>query len=275
MILFRTIGFRNLQLTLLQRANRRIIFDYDDALMFREQKQQQPLNGKNFRKFLRTVNRCVAVVAGNDFLGCFAEACGKDVVVLPTPVDLTRYQPRRHADGRGLTIGWIGLSDGLPYVRHIQPALQRLTQLFPGLKLKVICDKPLNLDGVAVGNEPWQQETEQSTLASFDIGIMPLWDSVWTRGKCGYKILQYMSAGVPVVASAVGANCQIISSGENGFLAASEEDWVTCLTRLVQHAELRRQFGLRGREHVEKSYSLEHFARAYVELLRRVVKSSV
>jgi glycosyltransferase involved in cell wall biosynthesis len=167
-------------------------------------------------------------------------------------------------------MGWLGLSNGLPYLRHIQPALQKLTTLFPGLKLKVICDEPLQLDGVTVDNAPWRQETEQDHLRSFDIGIMPLWDSLWTRGKCAYKIVQYMGVGLPVVASPVGMNLQVVSSGENGFLADTQEDWVTYLSRLIEDAQLREQFGLRGRERVEQNYSLDRFAHGYVDLLRQV-----
>src|SRR5437660_1183160 len=271
-VLFKMIGFNELELNLLQRANRRIIFDFDDAVMFREQKHRRPVRGKNFKKFLRTLNHCAAVVAGNDFLACFAEASGQRAIILPTSIDLRRYHLKQHSGDRGLVVGWLGLSDGLPYLRHIQPALQQLSERFPGLKLKVICDKPLQLDGVVVENEPWRLETEQANLVSFDIGIMPLWDSVWTRGKCGYKILQYMGVGTAVVASDVGVNNEIISYGDNGFLARTQDDWVEALSSLIKNAELRKTFGLRGRELIEKRYSLESFAEGYVKLLREVTR---
>lgn len=274
-VLFRTLGFTNLELMLLRRANPRSVFDFDDAIMFRDQKHRRPLRGKNFKKFLRTVKHCAAVVAGNDFLACFAEACGRHTVVLPTSIDLTKYRLKQHSEGLGLTIGWLGLSDGLPYLRHIQPALQRLTQLFPGLRLKVISDKPLQLEGVAVENESWRLETEQASLSSFDIGIMPLWDSIWTRGKCGYKILQYMGVGTAVVASDVGVNNEIITSGENGFLARTQDDWVNALGSLIKDAAQRKIFGLRGREVIEKRFSLEAFAQGYLKLLREVTRSPV
>ena len=271
-VLFKTIGFNDLELSLLQRANRRIVFDFDDAVMFREQKHRRPLRGKDFRKFLRTVRHCTAVVAGNDFLASFAEACGRRAIILPTSIDLRRYQLKQYRDGLGLTIGWVGLSDGLPYLRHIQPALQRLTELFPGLKLKVVSDKPLQLDRVQVQNEPWRMETEQANLAGFDIGIMPLWDSVWTRGKCGYKILQYMGVGTAVVASDVGVNNRIITHGQNGYLAQTQDDWVNTLRALIENAEQRKTFGTRGRELIERHYSLEAFAKGYVDLLRELAR---
>jgi hypothetical protein len=138
-ILFKTIGFSAFDLHRLHRKNPRIIFDYDDAVMFREQKYGRPLRVREFEKFVRTLGHCAAVVAGNAFLGRFAEACGRPVTILPTPVDVTRY-PVRDSEPAGLTIGWVGLSDGFVYLQHIQPALQELTRLFPGLKLRVISD---------------------------------------------------------------------------------------------------------------------------------------
>ncbi len=273
-VLFKILGFSQLELKLLRRANRRIVFDFDDAVMFREQKHRRPLAGKNFRKFLRTLRHCEAAVAGNDFLACLARACGTRTIVLPTSIDVAKYKLKQYGDGLGLTIGWLGLSDGLPYLRHIQPALRQLSQTFPGLRLKVISDKPLHLDGVTVDNDIWKLETEQGHLSSFDVGIMPLWDSVWTRGKCGYKILQYMGVGTPVVASDVGVNSEIIRHGANGFLARTHEDWVNTLGRLIENAQLRREFGLRGRELVEQRYSLESFTQGYVKLMREVARTS-
>jgi glycosyltransferase involved in cell wall biosynthesis len=272
-LLFKTLGFSSIELALLHRANPRIIFDFDDAVMFREQKHCRPLDGKNFRKFVRTVRHCAAIVAGNNFLACFGQASGVRAIVLPTSIDLAKSHLKQHSEGPGLTVGWLGLSDGLPYLQHIQPALKRLTKLYPRLRLKVISDKPLHLEDVVVENEPWHLESEQAQLAGFDIGIMPLWDSLWTRGKCGYKILQYMGVGTPVVASDVGVNNEIITSGENGFLARTEEDWVRAIGSLVENATQRKNFGLRGRQLVESRYSLEAFALGYVKVMQEVVQN--
>lgn len=273
-VLFKTIGFSSLELAILRRFNPHVIFDFDDAVMFREQKYEEPLTGRNFEKFRRTMSICAAAAAGNSFLGSFAEACGVKATILPTSIDLTKYgvkEPQGTTDG--LTIGWIGLSDGLRYLRHIQPALRRLSEKFPGLRLKIVSDKPLELEGVRTQNEPWQMETEQEHLRSFDVGIMPLWDSVWTRGKCGYKILQYMAVGTAVVASDVGVNGEIISSGQNGFLARTEDDWVNSIGALLQDSEKRRAFGMRGRELVEQNFSLDRYAARYAELFRTVASS--
>ena len=272
--LFKTTSFSRFELWLLQRINARIVFDFDDAVMFRNQKYRRPLRLRDFEKFMRTVNRCAIAVAGNGYLGCFAEACGRPVVVLPTPIDLSKYTVRQDFQGAGLTIGWVGLSDGLSYLQSIQPALQTLTERFPGLTLKVVSDKPLQLEGVTVENIAWAADTEQLHLRSFDIGIMPLWDSLWTRGKCGYKILQYMAAGIPTVASAVGANIDIITDGVNGFVVRSQEDWVASLSKLIEDPRLRQSVGLRGRALVESNYSLDRFADRYIETFQSLERST-
>lgn len=273
-VIFKAIGFTSLQLALLRRANPRIVFDFDDAVMFREEKYGRPLRARTFGKFLRTIARCRAVVAGNEFLRGFAEGGDRHVVTAPTPVDLSQYRVKEHAEGPGLVIGWLGLSDGFRYVRQIQPALQDITKLYPNVRWKVISDKPLDLEGVTVENQAWSLEGQQASLESLDIGIMPLVDSVWTRGKCSYKILQYMAAGLPVVASPVGMNREVIAEGENGLLANSHADWVECLRRLIEDAALRRAFGQRGRQLVEESFSLERFGRTYIELLRKVASEA-
>jgi glycosyltransferase involved in cell wall biosynthesis len=272
-VLFKTIGFSSLELAILRRINPRVIFDFDDAVMFREQKYEKPLTGRNFEKFRRTMAMCSTAVAGNSFLSSFAEACGVKTTILPTSIDLTRYRVKEQEATDGLTIGWVGLSDGLRYLRHIQPVFRRLSEKFPGLRLKVISDKPLELDGVRIQNETWRMETEQEHLRSFDIGIMPLWDSVWTRGKCGYKILQYMAVGTAVVASDVGVNGEIISSGQNGFLARTEDDWVSSIGTLLENSAQRRAFGMRGRELIEQKFSLDRYAARYAELFREVANS--
>ena len=271
-VLFKTIGFSPLELRRLRRANPRIVFDFDDAIMFRELKYEKPIDGEHFKKFLRTMKICAAAAAGNQFLAAMAEACGVRATVLPTSIDVQSYRVKQHHAGAGLTVGWIGLSDGLRYVRQIHSALRQLSTRHPGLQLKIISDKSLELDGVHVVNEPWQAENEQEQLASFDIGIMPLWDSLWTRGKCGFKILQYMGAGLPVVASDVGVNGEIVSAGQNGFLARNEAEWVEAISQLVQQPQLRRSFGANGRALIEQKFSLDTYAARYAELLRDVAK---
>ena len=150
--------------------------------------------------------------------------------------------------------------------------LQLLSARFPGLKLKVISDKPLLLDGVVVENEPWRLETEQATLASFDIGIMPLPDDRWSKGKCGMKALQFMAMGIPTICSPVGVNTDIIQDDQNGFIAATEDEWIEKLTRLLRSAELRQRLGHAGRVTVEEKYSALTQAPKVYEVFKSVLR---
>ncbi len=268
-VLQKKTSLRRIELALLKRFNPRIVFDLDDAVMFHELEHRKPLTGKPFVKFVRTINHCAAVVAGNRFLASFAEPNCSRVYVLPTPVDLNRY--RLKDDSRPddtVTAGWIGVGGNLHYLLDLAGVFQRLAKEYPALRLKVVSNRSIEIPGVDIIYEPWSLEGEISALQSFDIGVMPLRDSVWARGKCGYKILQYMGVGVPAVASPVGINTEFIQHGVTGFLATRPDEWTEALRSLIEHSELRREMGLRGRKRVEEQYSKALFASRYVEILR-------
>jgi glycosyltransferase involved in cell wall biosynthesis len=269
-------SFKGLELGLLRRSNANLVFDYDDAVMFHELEHHQPLSGKNFRKFLRTLKYCRAVVAGNSFLADFARPNCDRVYILPTPIDTARYRviETGSSPAHRLTVGWIGTPGGFFYLKAIAPAFQALAARYPEMELKIISSEPLELLGVRTTFKRWRLEEEIEDLLSLDIGIMPLSDSLWARGKCGYKILQYMGVGVPVVASPVGVNGEYIRPGENGFLAATLEDWTQCLDTLIQNPAQRRALGLAGRQMVEQRFSLEKYGAAYSDIIQSLVESS-
>lgn len=267
-------SFHRLELALLQWVNPRIVFDMDDAVMFHELEHHQPLTGKNFLKFIRTINHCAAVVAGNRYLAKFAEPnCGQ-VHVLPTPIDAERYTVKDYAQPSGtVAIGWIGVAGNLHYLKRLEPVFQRLCAEFPEVSLKIVSNDFIDMEGVPVIKEKWALESEIASLRSFDIGIMPLDDTHWARGKCGYKILQYMGVGVPVVASPVGINSEFIRPGEAGFLAQDEEEWYQGLRALILSRALRMDMGLKGRRLVDAKYSQKLYEAAYVEILKQVAAS--
>lgn len=259
--------FKCWQFSLLRWANRNLVFDFDDAVMFHELERGEPVTGRFFARFAHTVGNCRGVIAGNSYLAEFASAAQKKnrqmephVLVLPTPVDTGVLFPRTYpTDQSRVTIGWLGTKGNLVHLRIIQGALKRVLQDNPNALFKVVSNaKP---DGHDISNvfEPWNQKGEDEALRSFDIGVMPLEDNLWTRGKGGYKLLQYMAAGSASVASPVGINCEIINHGENGFLANSEKEWAEALGSLVGDCELRKRIGIRARETVEQEYSLENY----------------
>lgn len=264
-------SFRPLELALMKWLNPRIVFDMDDAVMFHELEHRQPLTGKNLIKFIRTVNHCAAVVAGNQFLAKFAEPNCSRVYVLPTPIDTVRYKVKEHTgSSEKVVVGWIGVGGNLHYLKRLEPVFQRLCAEFDQVYLKIVSNDFIDMDGVRIIKEKWALDSEIESLRSFDIGIMPLDDTHWARGKCGYKILQYMGVGMPVVASPVGINSEFIRPGEAGFLAADEKEWYQGLRALVISPESRKSMGLRGRQLVEDRYSQTRYAAAYAEILGQV-----
>lgn len=265
-------SFHPVELALMRRLNPRIIFDMDDAVMLHELEHHKPLTGKNLIKFIRTVNHCAAVVAGNRFLAAFAEPNCKRVYELPTPIDTQRYELKdysTHSDK--VIIGWVGVRGNLHYLKRLEPVFQKLCAEFPNVYLKIVSNDFIDMDGVRIIKERWALDTEIESLRSFDIGIMPLDDTLWARGKCGYKILQYMGVGVPAVASPVGINSEFIRQGETGFLASSSEDWHKALKALVAEHKMRQEFGLKGRCLVEQYYSQDYFSAQYLKVFREVV----
>jgi glycosyltransferase involved in cell wall biosynthesis len=219
------------------------------------------------------------VVAGNEYLAAYARRWNPRVTVLPTPID-AEYYSGPWAVGRGqsdessrstahgpLRLGWVGHPDNLGYLRRLEPVFGALAKRFPGLALRVVCSEPYESRAIPVENVPWTLAEEVANLRALDIGIMPLEDDPWARGKCAYKALQYMAVGVPVVCSPVGMNVDIITEGENGLLAADLDAWERQLALLIESPELRQRLGAAGRRTVEEQYSLTVMAERLTALL--------
>jgi len=266
--------FSPVQLRLMVRANRNIIYDLDDAVMFHEVERKEPITGKFFRRFTLAASLCRGVIAGNNYLAEFAVAArGSDdgVAVLPTPVDINAVKPKQYVATGKLVVGWMGTKGNLRNLDSISGPLSEVFKAFPDACLKVVSDAEPDIPGIPVEFKPWSAVDEAEDLRSFDIGLMPLDDNIWTRGKGGYKLLQYMTAGVPSVASPVGINRDIISDGENGFLAADNKGWANALTTLAADPVLRENIGRAGRDTVEKGYSLERYNEGLAGFLERFV----
>jgi glycosyltransferase involved in cell wall biosynthesis len=231
--------------------NHHMLLEFDDAIFL------TPLHGKKIPKLITMSEH---VIVGNGYLKDYALKFTPHVSVIPTVVDTERYTPKQEYRLEGkVTVGWIGLAYNLPYVRNLDRVFKKLGQRFDNFQFKVISSQGFEIDGVAVMFKPWSYDDEIEDIRSLDIGIMPLFDDEWAKGKCGLKVLQYMACGVPVVASPVGINTEIIRDGENGFLAATDKEWLEKLSLLIRDAELRRLVGKKGRETVEKHYSLKQW----------------
>ena len=247
----------------------RYILDFDDAWYVRYQNHREPLVRHMLQhKFPRLVSRAAGTIAGNKHLEGWSRAHGAATVVrIPTTVDLPRYAPRDDSISTGFTIGWMGSPSSAKYLQAVAPALAEVTSASDA-KVVLVGSGAVDLPGVAPEIREWSEAQETAVLRGFDIGIMPLDADRWSEGKCAYKLIQYMAAGLPVVASPIGMNREVVTEGETGFLASSREEWVEALETLRRDPALRREMGKAGRRKVEALYSLEGNAPKLAEVLR-------
>jgi len=239
----------------LRTAARTLVLDIDDGVFL-----------KFPEKFARLLELADLVVVGNRALAQWAEAAHPHVVIVPTCIDTETYRPRTLASEAPAiparaVIGWIGTAGNVEYLRVLAGPLRNLARLHD-FEFQVIAGNPgvlaeLPLSGVKVAFRTWNPATEATDILDFDIGVMPLTDDPWSRYKCGLKLLQYMAVGLPGVASPVGVNRDIIRHGENGFLAATAEQWETSLGELLTAPELRRRIGTEALATVRQHYSLQ------------------
>jgi glycosyltransferase involved in cell wall biosynthesis len=249
---------------------RRRIFDVDDAIYVRKPRRLgEPADDSPWRrrKFAATCRWVDLVAAGNEVLAGVARASARAVAILPTSIDTGAYVPSRATDRDAPTIVWIGSPENLVYLEMIRPALARLTGRHPALKMRIICSRFPDWPEINVEKIAWSSATEAESLAAAHIGVMPLTDDEWSRGKCAFKLLQYMAAALPCVASPIGANTEAVIDGVNGFHARSDEEWERNLQLLIESPDLRRRFGASGRAHVESRYSMSVYRTRYLDLL--------
>jgi glycosyltransferase involved in cell wall biosynthesis len=248
----------------------RYVADYDDATFHKYDRSDNPLFRRVWpRKIDAVMRHAVTVTAGNEYLASRARAAGaRRVEVVPTVVDVSRYRvsPR---PGSRFAVGWVGTPVTQRYLEPVGAPLAAATQGREADLILIGAAPGWNgAGGVTPQIRPWSESREAADIADFEVGIMPLADSDWERGKCGYKLIQYMASGKPVVASPVGVNVEIVEHGVNGFLASSPEEWRQALERLRDDPDLRYRMGLAGRRKVEASYSLEAMAPRVLAILR-------
>jgi glycosyltransferase involved in cell wall biosynthesis len=254
--------------------NCRLLMDYDDALFHQYDQHAKPWIRRFLGNKIATVMRLAdTVVAGNAYLASYAQRAGaRRVDVVPTVVDLARYSNKARESGSAVfTIGWIGSPSTARYLHDIAPALAAICQ-GGQTRVRLIGSGPIDLPGVALEVLPWREDTEVNQMCRFDVGIMPLPDEPWARGKCGFKLIQYMACGLPVVASPVGVNAEIVDDGVNGFLASTTAEWVNALETLRADFQLQQRMGRNGSKRVEERYCLEVTTQQLVALLQSVSK---
>lgn len=252
------------------------VVDYDDAIFHNYDLAGSSLIRKLLgRKIDGVMAQAICVIAGNQYLANRARIAGaKRVEIIPTVVDHTRYFQAAYDSCDQLVIGWIGSPSTQRYVVDIQDALRTVCDktgarlMLVGAAHSVVGE----LVGIHVEVVPWSEESEAECIAKMDVGIMPLVDGPWEKGKCGYKLIQYMASGVPVVASPVGVNSEIVHGFGCGRLAQSTDGWTASLLELLSDQEVRNTFGRTGRDAVEKRYSLQTQAPILADIFKSAVR---
>lgn len=255
-------------------ARQPYVVDYDDAVFHRYDLHRSGLVRRVLgRKIDRVMRNAALVVAGNEYLADRARAAGaKRVEILPSVVDADLYAPAP-ARASGFAVGWIGSPVTAPYLEQVRAALEMLTSSGQATVSLIGAGDAIKWDNAHVHILPWREESEIQHIQNFDVGIMPLLDEPFERGKCGYKLIQYMACGLPVVASPVGVNAQIVEHGVTGFLAENEQDWRQALAFLRDNPQKRREMGRAGRAKIEREYSLGATAPKLADLLFQILQS--
>ena len=258
-----------------RRSRAKVVFDYDDSIWLQNVSDANRSWSwvKDAGKTAKLIGLADVVFAGNDYLANYARSFNKRVEVVPTTIDTDEYKPVPHSRNGSVCIGWSGSITTIQHFQYAIPALRILKERYGDrITIRVIGDGSYSEPDLGVQGQPWRKNSEVADLGAFDIGIMPLPDDDWARGKCGLKGLQYMGLGIPAIMSPVGVNGTIISDGVNGFLAGSTEEWVEKLSRLIEDAELRQRVGIAARRSVEEHWSVKAWQDRYLELFKQLVQ---
>ncbi len=260
---------------LLAKNKAKIIFDFDDAIWL-----QNVSTANRHLAFLKDAKKTEQIIslsniifAGNNYLATHAKKFNSNVVVIPTTIDTSDHhnQVKTHKTKKKITIGWTGTHSTLKYLKLLNEVTPILIKNYD-INFLIICDKKPTLNWKNQHFVKWSKTTEIEDLLKIDIGVMPLYPTEWAKGKCGFKILQYLALGIPAVASPVGVNSKILQHGVNGFLAETVEEWIEYLSKLIESTTLRSEMGKVGRQTVIDKYSVEANKELYLKYFNEVLE---
>ncbi len=268
---------------LLKKRQIKYLVDYDDAIF-----HKYDLHANRFVRWLlkekigKVISGTETVIVCNDYLEQYAKQYNPHTLRLPTVVLLDNYKkamqrhPNKTGDSTPFVVGWIGSKSTSGYIADILPVFEKFAAKYDAKFSLVGFDDAVLPDGMrercTIDIIPWLEESEIEEILKFDVGIMPLHSDPWSQGKCGFKLVQYMSCGKPVIASPVGINCSLVTEGENGFLAESADEWFSALEQLYLDRALREKMAVNNRQKVESEYNHAKNCRKYIELVYDVVK---
>ncbi|ODS34735.1 MAG: hypothetical protein SCARUB_00171 [Candidatus Scalindua rubra] len=267
--------FRIAWLKYIRKNARRIVYDFDDSVMYRNSKAVSPESNTRTKMFKNMVNASDYVIAGNGYLQKNTTPYTNNVTIIPSPIDMTLYSQKEYSEENdNITLGWIGAHGSIHYLEKMRPVFEILGKRHNNLKLKIVCDTFFDCEDMVVEKKFWNEKEEVKDIQSFDIGVMPLLDDPWSHGKCGLKILQCLAVGVPVVCSPAGINKEIVKDGVHGFWANTQEEWIEKLEILINDHNLRKRMGIEGRKRVIEHYSLKANAPRMLKIFQQLSSST-
>ncbi len=237
---------------LLRKLSNKLIFDFDDAIF---SNADGSYSKTRMRRFEATVSNCDYVFAGNEYLGDEAEKYNAAVTVVPTSVEVEKYNLTCQKDDSVFELVWIGSQSTRKYIAKIIPSLEIAAQTIPNLQLKIIADFELSSSKLNIINEGWSEKTEALALCKADVGLAPMPENNWTKGKCALKVLQYMAAGLPVISSPSGVNAYVVENGISGYLV-TDNQWSTLLNQMHKEKDKLASMGEHGRSRVQLEFSI-------------------
>jgi len=241
--------------------SRRLVYDFDDAIFLKKPAKT--------RAIIRLSDH---IIAGNGFLKSYAASLNNAVTILPTCIDTGRYRPiEKKCAGEKIVIGWMGTATTSEYLGELRNVFKFILDKYGNVEIRIVGGMSEGFLGPGLVYKNWFLDSEILDLQEFDIGIMPMPDSDWTKGKCAFKIIQYMAVGIPSVAAPVGMNLEVIRHGVNGFFASGEKEWIDRLSRLIEDAALRGEIGKNGRRTIEERYALKIAEPRFVGILEQTL----
>ncbi len=254
--------------------NRHIIYDVDDAIWIfpphSVRSSSRILNTLTRWRFYWNVRLSMGVIVSTEYIAAYVKKINGNVMVIPTLVDVEDFPVREHKVSWPVIIGWTGGPGNLIFLKTIEKPLAELALKYP-IKLRIISSRSITMDGIDVDFIRWEKGTEAAYISSFDIGVMPLPENNYTKGKGGFKILEYMAAGLPSVISPVGVNARIIQNNKNGFFASDDQEWVDTLASLIEDISLRKRMGAEARSFVARHYDYRIWIDSFVSTVKNVV----
>jgi glycosyltransferase involved in cell wall biosynthesis len=258
----------------LRKHSRKIIYNYDDAIMYSDKRPDRDSRA-HFVPFRRSVSIADMVIVGSSYLAEYATPFNANVHILPIGLNVSDYKPANppQKDGK-IRLVWIGSKSTLAYLADLKPVLEKIGSRFDHVVLRIICDEFFDLENMPVEKRRWAKETRCSDMNGCHIGLAPLPSDRFTRGKCSFKVLEYASAGLPVVASPIGTNADHVRDNITGFLATRPQEWINRLAQLIEDEDLRSKMGREAQRHAQ-NFDVGIIGKRFSELLKQGISDSV